>query len=108
MLRLEVVQMLGQLPVDVLWQDAHRREEGTEDRQLLLQQLDLLLQPLVLSGEDFHTILRLPRSHLCFLPRFPYGHIISLPSSAVVVPSFIATVLFLWIVEVFWGAGEGL
>ena len=108
MLRLEVVKMLGELPVDVLREDAHRREEGAEDGQLFLQQLDLLLQPLVLSGEDLHAVLRLPRSHLRFLPRFPHGHIIPLPSSPVVVPSFIAAVLFLWIVEVLWGAGKGL
>ncbi len=58
-LGLEAVHVLAQLPVDVLGQDPDVGEEGPQHRQLLLEQLHLLLQPLVLPGQDLDALLGL-------------------------------------------------
>ena len=84
-LLLEVVHVLGQLSVDVLGQDADVGEERPQHRQLLLQQLHLLLQPLVLPRQDLDPLLRLPRPCLGLLSALPHGHVVPLPAAPVLV-----------------------
>ena len=110
MLRLEVVQVLGQLAVDVVGQDAHRGEEGAQDGELLLQQLHLLLQPLVLPRQDLDPVLRLAGPHLRLLARLAHRDVVPLPAAAVLVRTLLVGILVLLAGAegVLWLLGEGL
>ena len=110
MLRLEVVQVLGQLAVDVVGQDAHRGEEGAQDGELLLQQLHLLLQPLVLPRQDLDSVLGLAGPHLRLLARLAHRDVVPLPAAAVLVRTLLVGILVLLAGAegVLWLLGEGL
>ncbi len=77
-LRLEAVHVLAELPVNVFGEDAHVAEERAQHGKLLLQQLHLLLHPLVLPGQDLDPLLRLPGAELGHLARLPHRHVVPL------------------------------
>ena len=81
----EVVHVLGQLPVDVVGQHAHVGKERPENGKLLLEKFNLLLEPLVLPGQDLDAFLRFPGSHLGLFPGFPDGHVVPLAPFPVLV-----------------------
>ena len=77
--------MLGQFPVNVLREDAHIAEQTSEDTQLLLQELNLLLHPLVVPGQDLNSLLRLLGAGLGLLSGLPHRHVVPLPPPPVLV-----------------------
>jgi len=105
-LGLKVVQMLGQLPVHVIRQHAHAREQRAQDRQLLLQQLHLLLQPVIFARQYLHPLLRLAAAHFRLLSRLAHRHVVALAAAAILVRGLVAAGLLLG--EILWLLREGL
>jgi len=106
MLRLKVVQMLGQLTVHMVREHAHAREQGAQHGQLLLQQLHLLLQPVVFARQNFDALLCFAATHLGFFARFAHSHVVTFAAPAVFVRGLVAARLLLG--QILWLLGKGL
>ena len=95
MLSLEIVKVLGQLSVDVVRKNADRREQGSQDRQLLLKQLNFLLKAFIFSCQYFDPVLCLSCSHLCLLSGFPHRNIVPFSASPVLIRTLLIWTLVL-------------
>ena len=85
MLLLKIFHVLGQLSMDVFRQNSDVRKEGSKHGQLFLEQLHLLLEPLVLPRQNLDSLLRFSRPHLGLLARLPDGDVVSLATFSVLV-----------------------
>jgi len=82
---LKLIEVPGDLTVQVLWHHANGAEERPEHIELFVEQLDPFLQQIVIFHQQLDLLLGFTRSHLCLFATFPHGDVISLPSSPVLV-----------------------
>lgn len=90
LLELKGVEVLVDLAVQVLGEDAYVGEEAPEHVELLGEQLDPLLQPLVLLDQDLHLLLGLAGAHLGLLAALPHRDVVALAPPPVLVAVLVA------------------
>jgi len=92
---LELIEMPGDLAVQLLGHDADAAEQRPEHVELLREQLDPLLQQIVIFHQQFDLLFGLARSHLRLLAAFPHSYVVPLPSPPVLVARLVDSLALL-------------